>query len=93
MLGWQIVTDTLTSVPDDQRAALAGALDQFCSNPMAPGLHVLPAKGRVRGRGNTQVWLVELPFSWWLSYELHPEGLMPLAQPIVMVRNFLQVWG
>ena len=79
------------SATKDERDIIAYCIDCLLDNQMNPeGFTVLKARGRARwSKGES--WIVQLPFGWILAFECHPEGLMPIAEPIVRVRNFLRV--
>jgi hypothetical protein len=44
------------------------------------------------GRQHPRAAVLRLPHDWTVTFELYPDGLPPLAGPIIMIRAVVRVW-
>ena len=90
LLGARTIQKALEAESSEMVESLQSALGDFMLDPEAyPGTR--RAKRPIAGDGQ-DMHLVKLPNGWWLTCELHPDGMPPLGGPIVMARALLRVW-
>jgi hypothetical protein len=66
------------------------AFSEFAKDPEnAPGTFRLRGATGQRYPGARAV---RLPYGWIVTYQLHPDGLLPLAGPIIMLRAAVRLW-
>lgn len=94
--GWTILNPGLIERGLAQEAApvrdaVLLAIQELLKDPMGPtNIAVRPLRG-IPAHIDPGVLLAQLPGGWTLSYEAYPEGLMPLAGPLIKVRAFVRL--
>jgi|HubBroStandDraft_6_1064221.scaffolds.fasta_scaffold1501419_2 hypothetical protein len=90
LLGGRTIQKALEAESPEMLDALQAAMNEFMLDPEAYAgtrLAKRPIAGNFRN-----MHLVKLPGGWWLTCEIHPDGMPPLGGPIVLARALVRVW-
>ena len=90
LLGGRTIEKALEAETPEVLDALHLAMNEFMLDPEAyVGTRL--AKRPIAGNSRN-MHLVKFPVGWWLTCEIHPDGMPPLGGPIVLARALVRVW-